>query len=667
MNHYFTMWKYGLVAILFLANFTFGQDQFLREVTNPSGPSQVLLSGGVLNRNVDPEDFQPQSAPEQNPDQQEEQAVPLQSNGGEQEIPQNGGDNNPFTNGENGFGLRLSQSPGAPQAQQPPPPATQPAQQQSPVAPPHPQQPQHHQGPVQQQPLTLPPLPPGHQYVDVYGRPIIFTQPETATPPPPQPSPTPVVQTQQTIPVQQQAFVDTYGRQIGGLQTGAQPQVLLTHAHAPVVHQEVIQPASVAVHPVAHKIVEHATLTLPLVQKKAPPPLTFHTYAVPAIHKVGNLAIPYAQKLVFAKPQGDIVFPPTISVPAVVKSKHKTVFSPVKLVQPVAPVVPVVKEVAAPPAVPVVHQLPSVVPQQILVQQPQQHFLVQQPQAALTHFQPPPHFHVAQPQVAVQQPLVQFYHPQPSYQYIHHGPPPQAVVPIAHHPPVHYVQKQLKQLVHVTSPVVPVAHPPVLLKKVKKIVPAVAKVVTKEVVSVPDFTLIHQPILSKVLFQKHIFNVKHGSEPLIYQDLCTVYPYQKNLRACVLKKATLPELHHPDIRTVNVQQVQQQQPQPDQSIITGGAAVIVPAPVTQPTPTVTVSRTPPKNIQDTIRRESAKSRQQAAEKAAAAAAAATTPITTTTAQPEAAESRTAPASKSSRRKKGSNPSPTTTEKPFKLA
>jgi len=73
----------------------------------------------------------------------------------------------------------------------------------------------------------------------------------------------------------------------------------------------------------------------------------------------------------------------------------------------------------------------------------------------------------------------------------------------------------------------------------------------------PSLKLIKQPIFPPAVFQKEIFAVKNPrGRVLTYSDLCTVYPYQRKLNACVFKKEAIPELHHPDIQLV---------PEPDQS------------------------------------------------------------------------------------------------------
>ncbi|XP_021946150.1 altered inheritance of mitochondria protein 3 [Folsomia candida] len=63
--------------------------------------------------------------------------------------------------------------------------------------------------------------------------------------------------------------------------------------------------------------------------------------------------------------------------------------------------------------------------------------------------------------------------------------------------------------------------------------------------------VVKQSILSPAVFQKEIFAIKNPPvSVLTYSDLCTVYPYQRKLSACVYKKAAIPELHHPDIQLV---------------------------------------------------------------------------------------------------------------------
>jgi hypothetical protein len=83
----------------------------------------------------------------------------------------------------------------------------------------------------------------------------------------------------------------------------------------------------------------------------------------------------------------------------------------------------------------------------------------------------------------------------------------------------------------------------------KTIVPAV------EVKPIPEVHLLKQPVIPPAIFQKQIFALKNPSvRVLTYSDLCTVYPYQRKLSACIHKKAAIPELHHPDIQLVSEDQ-----------------------------------------------------------------------------------------------------------------
>lgn len=650
------MWAVRLACLCLLSTLSTGQEQFHRAVKTPAGPSQVsILRGGFLNNGGTAGVEQaPQEEERYVLDDQPQPALPLQATL-DQPIPQDGGPNNPFTNGEDGFGLRLSQAPPPTTTQQQPqPPQLQQIQQHGAPILTH----QHHQALISQPfpifhqtPLILPQLAAGQQYVDNYGRTVVYTPPE---PPTTQPPPTTTTPPAPTVAVQKHALVDEYGRQVAQFETHAVVPV------APVIQSGItsVAPVPVPVAQAAVPISQPGAVSVPhavvpvapgaaevaLLAKKAPPPVSLHAYAVPAVRKVGNLVIPFAHKVVFAKaPDAEVVFPPSIAAPAFVKGAHRTIVSPTQVVGAAA--VPVAHQVhhLAHPAVEVHQSLP------VLQEAPVA--LATDPAPVVAH--PPPPVVVEQ-HVLPEHHHIQFHHPQPVAIAAHPG-----------HPQVLHAPLQLP-LAHAAVPAVvpqvaPVVHapPPVLVKKVKQalVAPAVAKAI------IPDVTLIHQPVLSKVLFQRHIFNVKHGNDPIIYQDLCTVYPLQKNIQACLLKKAVLPELHHPDIRTLNVEEPAGQQ-QTDQTVISGGTAVVPPAPSA---PSVVVTKNPPKNIQETIKRESAKSRAAAV---AAAAAAASATSSSTTVQPETAESRntvTAKARRSRRKKgsKGSSKSPSsTTPRPF---
>lgn len=288
----------------------------------------------------------------------------------------------------------------------------------------------------------------------------------------------------------------------------------------------------------------------------------------------------------------------------------------------------------------------QIVEQQHHVIQPVAHVVEEQ------HHVVQPVAHVVEQQHHVVQPVAHVVEQQ------HHivQPGPQ----IVQHHAVQPVAQVVEQQHHVVQPV---AH---VVEQQHHVVQPVTHVVEHHH-HVPEYTVIHQPVLSKPLFQKHIFDVKHGSTPLIYQDLCTVYPYQKNLRACVLKKAALPALHHPDIRTVRVED----QPQPNQSLLTdntivaGGSSIVAPlppspspSPQSDSSPTVAVTKMLPQNIQDAIRRQKSKAAAQAVAETG----------TSTTVQPETAESRTdaSTTEKSRRRRKGSSSRKGDENREFKL-
>lgn len=211
-----------------------------------------------------------------------------------------------------------------------------------------------------------------------------------------------------------------------------------------------------------------------------------------------------------------------------------------------------------------VHQQPQLIYSQAqylppaTYHQPAPHLEYLQPQphiTQMTQFQPQPQliqtqFHQQQPQLIQQfvtaeghvfHQLVQQPHPQPL--------PQQEVY---HHPQYHYqpqttvVQEPL-QVYHHPIPV-ETPHP---LPVVEKVVPTLVAKSVLPVQEVPTVKLVKQPILTPAVFQKEIFAVKNPAvRVLTYSDLCTVYPYQRKLSACVYKKAAIPELHHPDIQLV---------------------------------------------------------------------------------------------------------------------
>lgn len=408
------MWKPCYISLLLLAALARGQEQYLREVTNPTGPTQVNFQGSLLNHAGGISPLPHQSSP----------AQPISGN--------NGGASLPITNGNAVIGSQFPQPLPQTTVVQPqqPQPISQFVQQEQPV--------------ITQQHLTLPPG--VQQFIDVNGQTVLFNSPP------------------------QSQLVETHSV-VQEVQTGVLP---VEH------HVQVAQPAVQVFqqNPAVHHVVEQSPAVVHTAQ--VPVAVQEHHPQVIVEHHQPHLYQVHHQPLSVASPATNVItHEPVAHVP---HAPVSVVHQPVQYLQQVAAPASVVH--AAPPTVSVVHPL-------------------------------------------------QYVHQVASPAVVHAAPPPVLVKKAVVAPLVHAVPPPVVLHKTVVAPAVVSAPAPVLLKKA---VVAPAAVIKKTVIPA-SLTVVHQPVLEKLLLQQsHIFNVKHGSLPIIVQDLCTTDKTKRNFRACIFKK-----------------------------------------------------------------------------------------------------------------------------------